>query len=323
MNLSPCVHVIPRDFKQWHLGGSEPQTSRFPPSFTLRVLCIPIAPAVNSLHLPLTITMPTTAKKSNAKATPKTSGTAHKSRVSTHPSWIDMIKECITAHPDEARMGVSRPMIKKFVESKYGVNLDPAAASQLNRAITSGSEKGIFVLPKGPSGKIKLAPKARTDAAKENAKPVSRKPVSTKATATKAKAAPTKPVPVRKVPAVRTPTKAKAATATKTKRATAKPAATTVARPVKKAPSTTAKTATAKKPAATVKKATTAKKGAAKKAVTGEAKKPARKPKAATTAKGRAAVSTKPQPTSKAKPASKAKPVSKTAVAKKPASKKA
>ena len=32
--------------------------------------------------------------------------------------------------------------------------------SQLNRAIASGTDGGIFVLPKGPSGKVKLAPKA-------------------------------------------------------------------------------------------------------------------------------------------------------------------
>lgn len=35
-----------------------------------------------------------------------------------------------------------------------GLNL-----SQLNRAIAHGQEEGIFTLPKGPSGKVKLAPK--------------------------------------------------------------------------------------------------------------------------------------------------------------------
>lgn len=45
-----------------------------------------------------------------------------------------------------------------------GLNL-----SQLNRAITSGTEGGIFLLPKGPSGKVKLASKAKplTSASKE------------------------------------------------------------------------------------------------------------------------------------------------------------
>jgi histone H1/5 len=34
--------------------------------------------------------------------------------------------------------------------------------SQLNRAISHGTQEGIFSLPKGPSGKVKLAPKAKT-----------------------------------------------------------------------------------------------------------------------------------------------------------------
>ena len=39
--------------------------------------------------------------------------------------------------------------------------------AQLNRAIASGTEGGLFLLPKGPSGKVKLAPKAKADASKE------------------------------------------------------------------------------------------------------------------------------------------------------------
>ena len=38
---------------------------------------------------------------------------------------------------------------------------------QLNRAITSGAEKNIFQLPKGPSGKVKLAPKRPKAVAEE------------------------------------------------------------------------------------------------------------------------------------------------------------
>jgi hypothetical protein len=37
----------------------------------------------------------------------------------------------------------------QFVESKYKIELNAAAASQLNRAIASGHEKGLFQLPKG------------------------------------------------------------------------------------------------------------------------------------------------------------------------------
>ena len=39
--------------------------------------------------------------------------------------------------------------------------------SQLNRAIASGAEQGMFSLPKGPSGKVKLAPKVKTNVLKE------------------------------------------------------------------------------------------------------------------------------------------------------------
>ena len=55
----------------------------------------------------------------------------------------------------------------QFAESRYGLDTTGVNLYQLNRAITSGAEKGTFVLPKGPSGKVKLAPKARAGAAKE------------------------------------------------------------------------------------------------------------------------------------------------------------
>jgi hypothetical protein len=78
-----------------------------------------------------------------------------------------MITECITTTPDGTRHGVSRPAIKKFVDSKYHLEMNPLASSQLNRAIHHGADKGTFVLPKGPSGKVKLAPRRHTEAAKE------------------------------------------------------------------------------------------------------------------------------------------------------------
>jgi histone H1/5 len=46
------------------------------------------------------------------------------------------------------------------VSEKY--NLDASAARNthlLNNAISSGVEDNVFVQPKGPSGKVKLAPK--------------------------------------------------------------------------------------------------------------------------------------------------------------------
>ncbi|KAH9854060.1 hypothetical protein C2E23DRAFT_80286 [Lenzites betulinus] len=86
----------------------------------------------------------------------------------THPSWKDMIKECIVAHKDEARSGVSRSTIKKFVSEKYGLDATSAVnVSHLNRAITNGAEEAIFALPKGPSGKVKLAPKPKPAPANE------------------------------------------------------------------------------------------------------------------------------------------------------------
>ncbi|KAF8964662.1 hypothetical protein BDZ97DRAFT_1660021 [Flammula alnicola] len=114
--------------------------------------------------------MPTATKKASTKASPKTNAAAMKAHHATHPTWVDMIKECIAGHPEDARAGVSRPTIKKFVGDKYHIDLNAAAASQLNRAITTGNEKGIFLLPKGPSGKVKLAPiggRPRADSAKE------------------------------------------------------------------------------------------------------------------------------------------------------------
>ncbi|KAJ7343661.1 hypothetical protein DFH08DRAFT_702488 [Mycena albidolilacea] len=83
----------------------------------------------------------------------------------SHPSWKDMIKECIVA--TGGRSGVSRIALKKFAEDQYNLDATPAHISQLNRAIASGVEGGVFVLPKGPSGCVKLAPKAPRDASKE------------------------------------------------------------------------------------------------------------------------------------------------------------
>lgn len=96
-----------------------------------------------------------------------------------HPPWIDMITECITTTPEGTRHGVSRPVIKKFVDSKYHLEMNPLASGQLNRAIHHGADKGKFILPKGPSGKVKLAPRP-TEAAKENAKPASKRSTVTK-----------------------------------------------------------------------------------------------------------------------------------------------
>lgn len=85
------------------------------------------------------------------------------------------MQECITAHPDDARHGVSRPQIKKFapiscnylisqaqryfrfVEEKYKLDIGNAQITQLSKAIAIGAEKNIFSLPKGRNKFCSLA----------------------------------------------------------------------------------------------------------------------------------------------------------------------
>jgi len=86
-----------------------------------------------------------------------------------HPSFEEIIRECIRESKEDRREGVSRPTIKKFMESRYGLEMTSLTVANINRAILKGQEKGVFELPKGPSGKVKLA-KAAED--KENEAPV-------------------------------------------------------------------------------------------------------------------------------------------------------
>jgi histone H1/5 len=77
-------------------------------------------------------------------------------------------------------------MCFRFVEETYKLEMGNAQNTQLSKAITVGSEKGVFHLPKGfkniavpwclrlsilvgPSGRVKLAPKVvkASDDAKE------------------------------------------------------------------------------------------------------------------------------------------------------------
>ena len=43
------------------------------------------------------------------------------------------------------------------MESRYGLEMTSLTVANINRAILKGQEKGVFELPKGPSGKVKLA----------------------------------------------------------------------------------------------------------------------------------------------------------------------
>jgi histone H1/5 len=48
----------------------------------------------------------------------------------------------------------------QYAEEKYRLDMSSASnLHQLNLALTRGAEKETFVFPKGPSGKVKLAPK--------------------------------------------------------------------------------------------------------------------------------------------------------------------
>ncbi|KAJ3551721.1 hypothetical protein NM688_g4544 [Phlebia brevispora] len=222
------------------------------------------------------------AKKSGTTAKSAAAKKAPARPAATHPTWIDMIKECIADHKEDARTGVSRPQIKKYVEEKYKIEMGNAQITQLSKAIISGAEKKVFVLPKGPSGRVKLAPKnarASSPAAKEN-KPESRttKPVKPAATKAKAsiKAAPKatakKPVTKEKAkaPAKKAETKAAPAKKAAAKREPVKKAPAKKAAPVKKTTSSsrrdTAKKATTGTSAASKAKTAAAKKAPAKKA---------------------------------------------------------
>jgi histone H1/5 len=138
----------------------------------------------------------TPAKKSATVKKPTMKKSTPKAVSADHPSWKDIIKvhlrfvpfaplwlltlpqEAITQHREDARTGVSRSAIKKacvllivahvhlahvwfqYAEEKYKLDMTSASnLHQLNLALTRGAEKETFVFPKGPSGKVKLAPK--------------------------------------------------------------------------------------------------------------------------------------------------------------------
>lgn len=184
-----------------------------------------------------------------------------------------MPQEAITQHREDARTGVSRSVIKKagpticeqlsyidvrfqYAEEKYKLDMTSASnLHQLNLALTRGAEKETFVFPKGPSGKVKLAPKRPKVSADtkevfgvtlllgvlfnllQNTQPPSKKAKT---------AAVTKAVPAKKAALGKNKTSTNKVPTTK------KP----VSAP-KKAPAVTKKAATAKKPS--TKKSTSAK----------------------------------------------------------------
>ncbi|KAF8319316.1 winged helix DNA-binding domain-containing protein, partial [Clavulina sp. PMI_390] len=133
---------------------------------------------------------------------PRAAATKTASKEAAHPSFVDMIKEAIVASKE--RTGISRSYVKQYIESNYKLPITPTVTSNINRALKSGEDKKIFVFPKGPSGKVKLAPKApKTEDAP--AKPAVKKAAATKSStkenatvAPKKKAAPAKTATTKK-----------------------------------------------------------------------------------------------------------------------------
>ncbi|KAH9484038.1 Histone H1 [Psilocybe cubensis] len=200
--------------------------------------------------------MSTASKKASGTAKPTVKKSSVAKPAASHPTWVDMIKECIAANTEDARIGVSRPQIKKYVETKYKLEIGAAQVNQLSKAITSGAEKGVFFLPKGLSGRVKLAPKSKpaadSSAAKEN-KPATKpkaaasKPKAAKASATTAKPKASKPSTTKTAaPKKAAPAKPKATTAVKK---TPAPKKVLAGKPKAKTASTTKKTMAASKKA--------------------------------------------------------------------------
>ncbi|KAL4076968.1 hypothetical protein V8B97DRAFT_1915158 [Scleroderma yunnanense] len=240
-------------------------------------------------------------KKSTSGAKSSTKKTATRPPP-THPSWIDMIKsllqshppmtsgghiwlgalspleagaECITANTEDSRQGVSRPHIKKYVEERYQLQIGNAQNTQLARAIATGAEKGIFVLPKGPSGRVKLPPKtsrpADTSASKEN-KPAKAPASKSTTKARPAKTASTKATTTKSAATKKAAPKAKATDASARKSTdsrTAKPTSKSASATKAKDAAVPKKTLAGKKAAPVKKTTSTSKRGAAKKAITG------------------------------------------------------
>jgi len=179
-----------------------------------------------------------------------------------HGSYIDMVKDAIINLKE--RNGSSRQAIQKYIRANNKVEnvTDAAFRSHVNRAITSGEEKGDFARPKGTSGPVKLAKKEAkpvTATATKKSEPkaekkTTEKKVTEKKTAEKKTEKKTeKKVAEKKAPATKkaTTTKAKATTtATKAapKKAAGRPKkATTTAAATKAAPAAKPK-ANASKP---------------------------------------------------------------------------
>ncbi|SPO39919.1 uncharacterized protein PSFLO_05400 [Pseudozyma flocculosa] len=156
----------------------------------------------------------TATKPAAKKAAPK------KAASGTSLTYEAMIKAAIAAHPTDARTGISRSTIKKYLQSHYPETAKLSEASfntRVNQTITRGAEKKTFVLPKGPSGKVKLAPKEKAAAEKKV-----KTPAADKKPAAAAAKKPAAKKPAAKKTAAAGTKKAASTTATKAKKPAAK-----------------------------------------------------------------------------------------------------
>lgn len=55
------------------------------------------------------------------------------------------------------RMGISRTVIKSYIESNYNMEITPSVVSNISRALKTGEDKNIFVFPKGMHCMVSVA----------------------------------------------------------------------------------------------------------------------------------------------------------------------
>ncbi|TGO64348.1 hypothetical protein BOTNAR_0089g00370 [Botryotinia narcissicola] len=115
----------------------------------------------------------TTAAAPKAKAAP-----------SDHASYQDMIIDAIINLKE--RNGSSRIQLKKYLKANNKINAgDSMFDSLFNRALKNGVAKEVFIMPKGSSGTVKLAPKAKKAPAEKAPKKATEKKAAVKKTAVK------------------------------------------------------------------------------------------------------------------------------------------
>ena len=127
-------------------------------------------------------------------------------------TYEDMIIEAIISYGEEGRSGLGRPTLKKVILAKHpdtGKLPLTLFSTHLNSAIVRGKDKGVFLLPKGVSGKVKLAAKAKhaagtSTAPKKTTAPKKAAPTSSSTKKTKSstsRAASAKKTAIKKAPA--------------------------------------------------------------------------------------------------------------------------